>query len=118
MLMALFMRLLVPDGYMLEAGGQGLGIVLCGGGGPELVAGAHAVHSARHHGDQGSGPDGGQHSVCPYAALGAPSSPPPPIALAAPAAFPALAPAALAASQPVGPRLAAPPPPARGPPAA
>jgi hypothetical protein len=105
---ALFLRLLVPAGYMVGSAAGGLALVPC-------PAVASAPVMARHGHHDGSAPHA--EAPCPFAALAAPALPPAdPLALAPPQATYALAPAWLPAET-LAPGAAAPPPPATGPPA-
>jgi hypothetical protein len=101
---ALFLRLLVPAGYMVG----GAGLVPC-----PAVAAAPLAHHGHHHAPAPHG-----EAPCPFAALSAPAVPPadPFTFASAPAPFPA-APRPVFVS-PARPRAAAPPPPSTGPPAA
>ncbi|HEX5183761.1 MAG TPA: hypothetical protein VFW19_11500 [Allosphingosinicella sp.] len=116
-LFALMLRLLVPAGYMIGTDASGApALILCSGvEAPPTVH--HAMRmpggSPMHHHDPADHRD----APCPFAALAAPALPPsPPVMTAAlaPPAEPAAPPFAVGASSPA---LAAPPPPATGPPA-
>lgn len=101
--LAIALRLLVPQGWMPAPGG---GLMICGG---QTVM----AHAAGHHMPVKPVEDHG----CPFAALGLAATPPMPIAGAVvPPVATATAPAPVAAVA-VGHGLAAPPPPATGPPA-
>lgn len=111
--LALALRVLVPAGWM-PAEGQGVAITLCSGEGavPAWVDAQGKIH--KHDPAQGSMAD----HPCAFAGMGAPmlggEVPAPPLALPVPRdeiAGLAIAPAA------IGQGLAAPPPPATGPPA-
>ena len=111
--LALALRVLVPAGWM-PAEGQGLAITLCSGSGAQ-TAWVDADGKIHKHGPaQGSMAD----HPCAFAGMGAPmlggDVPAPPLAILAPRdAIVSLAQAPAA----IGQGLAAPPPPATGPPA-
>jgi hypothetical protein len=110
----LLFRLLIPAGYMIAPDDSGRpGLVLC------AVSTAAAAAGSGHSSTEGhpqSEPSKPGELPCPFAALAAPPLPPAPPALPPPAsagaARPLLPPGALARL----PSLAAPPPPATGPP--
>ena len=113
--LVLLFRLLVPAGYMIgpDSGGRP-GLVLCAG-----MAGATAERSTHHgHGGETEAPAPAKPGSvpCAYAALGAPPLPPAPPVLPPPsrAAEPSLAATPLDGVRHSA--LAAPPPPATGPP--
>jgi hypothetical protein len=102
---ALFLRLLVPAGFMVGSAAGAPALVPCPAAGP-------AMHGGHHH-----GPAPHTEAPCPFAALAAPALPPAdPLVLAPSQPGFALAPAWLPEESPA-PGAAAPPPPARGPPA-
>jgi hypothetical protein len=105
---ALFLRLLIPAGYMVGSAAGASVLVPC----PAVVPAPVMAHHGHH---DGRAPHA--EAPCPFAALGAPVLPPAdPLALApSPAGF-SLAPAWLPAESPMA-GAAAPPPPATGPPA-
>lgn len=106
----LFLRLLIPAGYMLGAAGGVPALVPC----PQFVA---ASAPMPHHGHSHT-PASHAEAPCPFAALSAPVLPPvDPLAFteAAPSYDPPIEPLTVAF---LAPRPASPPPPARGPPAA
>ena len=106
---ALLLRLLVPAGYMPAAGALTLSVTICADMGDER---ATIVIPRNAPEDDGAATD------CPYAlaALDTLTPPDAPV-LAAPALFAAASPAPLPAALAPGRGLAAPPPPATGPPA-
>jgi hypothetical protein len=105
---ALFLRLLVPAGFMVGNAAGVPALVPCPAAAPAPVM----VHGGHHH-----GPVPHAEAPCPFAALAAPALPPAdPLALAPPQPGFALASALLPAESPV-PGAASPLPPARGPPA-
>jgi hypothetical protein len=105
---ALFLRLLVPAGYMAGSSAGGPALVPC----PAMVAAPVMAHHGHH---DGRAPHA--ETPCPFAALAAPALPPAnPLALAPRQPAFALAPAWLPAER-FAPAAAAPPPPATGPPA-
>jgi hypothetical protein len=113
---ALALRLLIPAGWMPVADAQGLHLVLCSGSGPLEMPSAHAMHGMkgmdhRHHHDH-SMPD----HPCAFAGLGVAMAEPflPLLALPAQVATVGLDHAGATVS--IGRGLAAPPPPATGPP--
>jgi hypothetical protein len=95
---ALFLRALVPSGWMPVASGDGIRIMICSGHGPVEITQPHSSHGAmaRHHqaadhlgGQAHHGPahDGGKvpHDPCPYGlALAKALDLPPPLAVIAP----------------------------------
>lgn len=109
--LALFVRALVPSGWMPVATPDGMGIAMCSGQvAMPPMAGMH--HGQKEHGGGKALPD----APCAFAGIGlaADTPPPPPVLLprsfaAAPSPVPAFA-------VTVGQGLAAPPPPATGPP--
>ena len=108
--LALVVRALVPTGWMPVATDQGIRFELCAGQAMPPAAGMHHRHKGE---SQQTAPD----HVCAFAGLGlAADTAPPPVMLAlAPAPVPVAAPRALTVA--IGRGLAAPPPPATGPPA-
>lgn len=111
-LVALALNVLIPQGFMPAAGGgAGSPIVICTGHGPLVVAPEGPAKAPHPGGDAGHG------SVCAFAGhAGPPLAPPmsagPAVWLDAQGPAPVLAVADLAPGR----GLAAPPPPARGPP--
>lgn len=106
----LFLRLLIPAGYMLGAASGGPALVPC----PQFVA----VSAPTSHHGHSHAPGSHAEAPCPFAALSAPVLPPAyPLAIAeaAPSYDRPVEPLTLAR---LAPRPASPPPPARGPPAA
>jgi hypothetical protein len=104
---ALFLRLLVPAGYMVGSAAGVPALVPC----PAVVAAPVMAHHGHH---DGRAPHG--EAPCPFAALAAPALPPAdPFALTSSKPAYALAPEWLPAEQ-FAPSAAAPPPPATGPP--
>lgn len=115
-------KLLVPSGWMPVSTQAGLTIMLCSGDGPAQawVDSAGKLHHGHKPNDSTKGDGTKDHSSgkdpCPYGALTAPAAIPAALALAAPPlpSAPAVPPPARAVA--VGRGLAAPPPPATGPP--
>jgi hypothetical protein len=110
LLLALLLRTFAPPGYMAGTDARGApALVLC----PGVTAAAGPHHHHRH-----SQSDPAQHreSPCPSAALAAPALPPAPSLLAAPAPVPAPPPVPGFVRAAPTLALAAPPPPATGPP--
>lgn len=109
--LALFVRALVPTGWMPVATADGLGMELCAGQAmaPQAMAG---MKHGREQGKQAL-PD----HPCAFAGLGLAADTAPPLVVVALALMPPpmLAPRGLAIA--IGRGLAAPPPPATGPPA-
>jgi hypothetical protein len=105
---ALFLRLLVPAGYMVGSAAGGPALVPCPAVAPASIMAHHGHHDGRlPHAE----------APCPFAALAAPALPSAsPLALAQLQAAFGLAPAWLPAES-LRPGAAAPPPPATGPPA-
>ena len=114
---ALMLRALVPAGFMIGTAASGApALVLCPGMEPPPAVHGMRMHGAMpaHHHD----PATHHEAPCPFGALAAPALPPaPPVAVLPPVppAESALPPRHLTATAP---SLAAPPPPATGPPAA
>jgi hypothetical protein len=105
---ALFLRLLVPAGYMVGSAAGVAALVPC----PAVESAPVMAHHGQHDGRTPHA-----EAPCPFAALAAPALPPvDPLAFAPPQAGFAPAPAWLPAES-LAPGAAAPPPPARGPPA-
>lgn len=134
LLVALLMRMAVPPGYMLAPGTGGWPVVPCDGFGaapppapvPDAGHDAHALHGSHHmaHGahhapphEHAPGPVHKTDHPCAFGGLTLAAAPPmmPVVALFAPIL--AVAPAFHLAEVMVGRGLAAPPPPATGPPA-
>lgn len=119
---ALFLQVLVPTGWMPAEGRIGIRPCLPQAAATQPIA-AHSAHhaeAASHHQPQ-QAPDEqghGQSQACAFALLAAPLLAPPPAeaVLAGPEHAPALA-TAPDRDHRAGPALAAPPPPATGPPA-
>ena len=115
-LLALTLRAMVPAGFMIGDAASGApALILCPGFEPPPPPHAMAMrsHLPAHHHD----PATHREAPCPFGALAAPALPPAPpvVALdATPAAEPLVPPALRIAAAP---SLAAPPPPATGPPA-
>ncbi|MFC3173089.1 hypothetical protein ACFOD9_02370 [Novosphingobium bradum] len=106
-------RMVVPTGWMPVRTGEGFAIMLCSGSG----AGQAWVDTAgKLH--QGHKPEGKSEAKdpCPYGAISAPAALPAAPQLAALAPVPSPAPAPALPGVAVGRGLAAPPPPATGPP--
>lgn len=122
--LALFLRVLVPSGWMPASDGS-FTIMLCPADGPVPAPEAAMAHHGGEHAhamDQTHGsPD--QHDSaqidpdCAFAPLGGALSAPPLLAQLDPATSPAAAPALPAYTTSIGRGLAAPPPPSTGPPA-
>jgi hypothetical protein len=113
---ALLLKLLVPAGYMLApAAAGGLQFAPCAGT-EQVRTAVEGEHAGLPHDRAGHEPAKHREAPCPFAALASPVLPPSPPATqavpVAPAAVPELAPAARMATA----ALAAPPPPATGPP--
>jgi hypothetical protein len=104
--LVLVFRLLVPAGFMISPDHSGL--VFCSAPAPSGEAAHHDGHSAAPA-KAGDGP-------CPYAAMAAPPLPPAPPMVFEPAPASAAPPIAPAAQSDLSRGLAAPPPPATGPP--
>jgi hypothetical protein len=106
---ALFLRLLVPSGFMAANAAGGPALVPC----PAVVPASVMAHHGHHHDDRVPHAE----APCPFAALAAPALPPAdPLALAPSEPGFLVSPAWLPA-QSLTPGAASPPPPARGPPA-
>ena len=115
---ALALRILIPPGWMPARTGDGWTITICTGTGPMRIAmpaGIVKSTSDAHEAPAKHGPAAGDH---PCAFAGAtplfhtPAAAPPPVPMIGPAADPLIRAAAVA----IGRGLAAPPPPATGPP--
>lgn len=112
LLCALLVRAMVPTGWMPVATAHGLSFALCAGQEPA----PHAV-TAMHHGQKEHGGQAMPDHPCAFAGLGlAADTAPPPLAMPAMSVAIEAAPARVLAAT-VGRGLAAPPPPATGPPA-
>jgi hypothetical protein len=113
--LVLLFRLMIPVGYMIgpnDLGGPGL--VLCG-----AVAGVtagHASHPSRDGHPAAPLPAKSDGHPCPYAAVSAPPVPPAAPAVLPPVLSPGSPPALREVDGRALPALAAPPPPATGPP--
>ena len=109
--LALLVRALVPTGWMPVATADGFGIVLCAGQAPV----PHAMAGMHHGSGKQDGPAVPDHP-CAFAGLGlaADTAPPPLVLPMRPVAVVAAAVPVLVVA--VGQGLAAPPPPATGPP--
>lgn len=113
-LLALFMKALVPTGFMPEADSRGIIVQICSGtpGGQQLLE--IAIPQSPEH---GSGKHAGNDGVCAFAAIGHAAKPATdPIVAPTPFLAAAIAPLALAATLPVR-RDGRYRPPLRGPPA-
>ncbi|MGN6123620.1 MAG: hypothetical protein ACTHOJ_11770 [Sphingomonas oligoaromativorans] len=114
---ALALRLLIPAGWMPVADAQGLHLVLCSGSGPMEMPSAHAMAGMKgmdHHGHHDpSMPD----HPCAFAGLGLALAEPLLPQLALPARVAAVRVDHAGETVAIGRGLAAPPPPATGPPA-
>lgn len=110
-------KLLVPSGWMPVQTQRGLTIMLCSGNGPAeaWVDEAGQLHQGHKPGDGGKGEPGAK-DPCPYGALNVPVDVPAALALAAPLAPTSAVIPPLTRAVAVGRGLAAPPPPATGPP--
>jgi hypothetical protein len=113
----LLLRALVPAGFMFSAAASGApALVLC----PGVEAPPPPVHEmAMHRPAHRHGHDPASHpeSPCPFAALASPALPPAPLAVAPAAAARSYVSLEAAPSAAAALGLAAPPPPATGPPA-
>lgn len=111
-------KLLMPAGWMPVAEARGITMVLCSGDGPSegWLDTTGKFHKGHQPGEDRGKDRSGAKDACPYGALGAPAE----VQTAALAVAPVFAPAVpvFVAPAPVaiGRGLAAPPPPARGPP--
>lgn len=106
-MLAVCLRILAPSGYMTTPD-QPFALVICTG------EGALNLTSDPSHQDHGAPQS---HAPCAFAGLGVATAPPEPLAAPAPVVFALAAePIALQASLRPGQGLAAPPPPATGPP--
>lgn len=117
---ALVAKLLVPAGWMPVADGQGFAIEMCGGEGPMSAESAAAMKAANDRlnaglGKHAKGKPGGE-PACPFAALALGLGSEDVQAPSAPATFVQESPPSSFAVA-IGRGLAAPPPPATGPPA-
>jgi hypothetical protein len=113
--LSLLARALVPAGYMVAAGTSGWPtLILCPGSAaqPAAAAGHHHHIAGDHKNEHGTSAE----SPCAFAALLAPALPPAPPIAAEPAPVPVFAPTSRPDHEALRPALAAPPPPARGPP--
>jgi hypothetical protein len=109
--LALFVRALVPAGWMPVAGPHGVHLALC----PDQAPVAHAAPGHHGGGEHGEAPAPDQ--PCAFAGLGLAADAPPPLLVIAPASIAAAPVQVLRTAVAVGRGLAAPPPPATGPPA-
>jgi hypothetical protein len=109
---ALFLRILIPAGFMAGTVGGDPALILCPGAD---VSTALAIH--RHHGGARHDPATHGDAPCPFAALAAPALPPAPPILAVIAAEPSTRATPDRRPATLRPGLAAPPPPSTGPPA-
>lgn len=109
--LALFVRALVPAGWMPVAGPDGVHFALC----PDQAPVAHAAPG--HHGGNDHGQAPAPDQPCAFAGLGLAADAPPPAPVILPATIPAMPAQVLRTAVAVGRGLAAPPPPATGPPA-
>jgi hypothetical protein len=106
--LALMLQVLVPQGFMVSASQGPPTLVICTGHGPLL--------STDDHGHPAKAPKSTPDMPCGFAAHGAGAAPPPTLPLYAAPVFAAAAPILPAVAQTPGLGLAAPPPPAVGPP--
>lgn len=117
---AMALRMLVPLGWMPVSDGHGFRITMCTGSGPMDMAVA-MPGMAMHHGDDHTGQDHGQQPMqdhpCTFAHLALSFAEPVLPVLALPPLARAEALAARPLTLAIGRGLAAPPPPATGPPA-
>jgi hypothetical protein len=114
---ALFLRILVPQGWMPVASHHGWQLAPCSGAGP--VASAAPMAGGAHHGHTKSPPaghDGSAESPCVYAGLTQALDSWAGADIRLPQAAPAALAAATVAATAVSGKLAAPPPPSTGPP--
>lgn len=111
---ALLVRALVPAGWMVGSTADGVGLVLCDGLAPETAD----AHAGMHHApaDQGEPEEPAPDVPCAFAGLAAAHEPVTPIGLDHPSPATAVVTPILPSATP-GRGLAAPPPPATGPPA-
>jgi len=109
-MLAFFLQLAVPQGFMLARAGGQPAIVICTGHGPLLAA-------ADDHGVPAKAPKPRPDGTCAFAGHGATPTEAPLLTLAAVRFEPLAAPAAPEPSTAPGRGLAAPPPPSQGPPA-
>jgi hypothetical protein len=108
-LLALWMQVLVPTGFMVSTSGGNPALVICTG---------HGALDLSNHGHPDKAPQSKTAPPCVFAGHGLASAAPEPQQIAKPA-YVFAAPTAIAAYQvSPGQGLAAPPPPARGPPLA
>jgi hypothetical protein len=109
-------RMLVPAGWMpVQASGEGFAIVLCSGDGPvqAWIDGAGKLHKGKHS----DGKSGGEpKDPCPFGALTAPLNLVAPLEVATLAPLEGLSAIPAPDTTAIGHGLAAPPPPATGPP--
>ena len=108
--LALFVRALVPTGWMPVVTAEGVRLQLCAGQAMPPVAGMHHSHQ---QGEKQGLPD----HPCAFAGLGLAADTAPPLVVLAVAPVPGTGPAPRLFAVAVGHGLAAPPPPATGPPA-
>jgi hypothetical protein len=104
-LAALWIQVLIPQGFMVAQASTGPALVICTGHGP--------LQSPDH---SGKAPKPTSDAPCVFAAHGAVSAPPLPALLAAPDFAPVTIAAQSFVTQSPGRGLAAPPPPSQGPP--
>jgi hypothetical protein len=108
-LLALWMQVLVPTGFMVSTTGGNPGLVICTG---------HGALDLSNPSHPGKAPPSKTAAPCVFAGHGLATATPEPVRIAAPA-YASAAPLALKPEQASpGSGLAAPPPPARGPPLA
>ena len=105
-LAALWVQVLVPQGYMVAQSATGPALVICTGHGP--------LQAADHH--SGKAPQRSSDAPCVFAAHGAASPPPLPAVLPNRTAALGVVIAQTFVAQTPGRGLAAPPPPSQGPP--
>jgi len=108
-MLAFFLQLAVPQGFMLARDGGRAVIVICTGHGPMLMPGAD-------HGVPAKTPKPKPDGTCAFAGHGATPTQAPPLTLAAVRFGRIATPAAPGLSTTPGRGLAAPPPPSQGPP--
>ena len=120
LMLALFLRLWVPAGYMIAPTAAGWpALTLCPGTTAPVAAAPHYAHHSgmAHHGSSHQHEPGHDSNVpCAYSALAAPVLPPSPPAIDLAALLPAAPPLAAPLRAQSVRTLAAPPPPATGPP--
>ena len=87
---ALLVRLVVPQGYMIDSSSGSLAIVICTSDTVAPMPAAqhgHAAHAHGHHAPQDESPSSNpEHQPCAYAGFATMDGPPPPLVLPRPAA--------------------------------